>query len=161
MQVSVEDVVQQEARAFLAAWFDTRRIIQTFNFNRFQQEGLSATQFILLNMIGEQKTGATAADLARRLNVDVTTTMRTAESLATRGLLRKAKDPADRRRSFLTLTAKGRKLHARIHEAFIDQIVAAFGAMPASARTGLIAGLSAFVEATNAADVLLMNKRQS
>jgi DNA-binding MarR family transcriptional regulator len=149
MQVYMSSAIQEEAQAFLSAWFDTRRIIQTLNFNRFQQEGLSATQFILLNMIGEAGGGSTAADLARRLNVDVTTTMRTAESLAVRGLLRKAKDPGDRRRSFLTLTAKGRKIHGRIHQAFIDQVVAAFVAMPAKARSDLVDGLVAFVAASS------------
>lgn len=140
--------VQAEAQAFLSAWFDTRRVVQTLNFNRFQQEGLSATQFIVLTMLGEQRPGLGAADLARRLNVDVTTSMRTADSLAARGLLRKAKDPADRRRSMLVLTAAGRKTHARIHGAFVERVVAAFGSMPPRVRAGLIDGLAAFVAAT-------------
>ncbi len=140
--------IRKEAQAFLAAWFDTRRVVQTMNFNRFQQEGLSATQFIVLNMLGEANSRTGAADLARRLNVDVTTTMRTAETLSSRGLLHKERDPADRRRSFLALTAAGREVHARIHKAFVDQVTAAFGSMTPQTRAGLIDGLSAFVAAT-------------
>lgn len=140
--------IHEEAQAFLSAWFDTRRIIQTKNFNRFQQEGLSATQFIVLNMLGEKGRGTTPAYLARQLNVDVTTTMRTADSLAARGLLLKEKDPADRRRSLLALTAAGKKVHARMHSAFIAQVVSAFTAMPPELRAGLIEGLAAFVAAT-------------
>ncbi len=142
--------VHDEAQAFLSAWFDTRRIIQTMNFNRFQQEGLSATQFIVLTMLGEATPGTSPADLARKLNVDVTSTMRTADTLATRGLLRKQRDPADRRRSLLALTAAGRKIHGRMHGAFIEQIVRAFRSMPATQRSGLIEGLAAFVAASAA-----------
>ena len=140
--------IRKEAQDFLAAWFDTRRIVQTMNFNRFQQEGLSATQFILLNMLGEANAATGAADLARRLNVDVTTTMRTADTLAARGLLRRERDPADRRRMVLALTHAGREVHARIHKAFVDQVTAAFAAMPPQVRAGLVDGLAAFVAAT-------------
>lgn len=137
--------VHDEAQAFLSAWFNTRQIIQTMNFNNFQQEGLSATQFVL-TMLGEAVAPDTSpADLARRLNVDVTSTMRTADSLTARGLLRKRRDPADRRRSLLTLTAAGRKVRGRIHSAFIDQVIATFQSMSAIQRSGLVEGLSAFV----------------
>ena len=81
------DDIRSEAQAFLEAWFETRRVVQSLNFNRFQQEGLSATQFIMLNMLGEGAPGQSPADLARRLNVDVTTSMRTADSLVARGLM--------------------------------------------------------------------------
>jgi len=148
MQLSVSDAIENDARAFLDAWFGARRIVQTLNFNRFQQEGLSASQFILLTMLGEGS--ASAAELARKLNVDVTTTMRTAESLAARGLLSKARDTSDRRRTALALTPAGEDVHARIQSAFVAQIAAAFSAMPPPQRAGLVNGLSAFVAAVDA-----------
>ncbi len=143
----MSDAIREEAQRFLAAWLDTRRIVQTLNFNRFQQEGLSASQFILLNLLGEAAPGASAADLARRLNVDVTTTMRTADSLAARGLLERTRDPADGRRWRLALTPEGLAVHARIHAAFVDQVVAAFEVLPGDLRAGLVEGLTAFVAA--------------
>ncbi len=143
----MDDEIREEARRFLDAWFETRRIVQTLNFNRFQQEGLSATQFIMLSMLGEAVEGATASALARRLNVNVTTTMRTADSLAARGLLAKCKDPDNRRRSMLALTEDGKAAHARLHDAFVGQVIEAFVAMPAELRTGLVDGLHAFVAA--------------
>ena len=142
------DDIRAEAQAFLEAWFETRRVVQSLNFNRFQQEGLSATQFIMLNMLGEAAPGQSAADLARRLNVDVTTSMRTANSLVVRGLLTKTRDPADGRRSVLALTEAGRAAFARMHKAFVAQVAAAFGAMPAALRAGLVDGLQAFVAET-------------
>ena len=145
MQAFAPDAIDAQAQAFLDVWFETRRIVQTLNFNRFQQEGLSAPQFILLNMLGEGEAGA--AELARRLNVDVTTTMRTAASLEARGLISRLRDPADRRRSRLTLTDEGRTAHARLHRLFVERVTSAFRAMPPSTRSGLIEGLRMFVAA--------------
>ncbi len=139
--------IREEAERFLEAWFETRRIVQTLNFNRFQQEGLSASQFILLTMLGDGGATVTASALARRLNVNVTTTMRTADSLAARGLLTKARDAANRRRLVLTLTEEGRVVHSRMHEAFVGQVAAAFAAIPQQRRLGLVEGLAAFVAA--------------
>jgi DNA-binding MarR family transcriptional regulator len=148
MQVYMTDAIRDEAQAFLSAWFDTRRVVQTLNFNRFQQEGLSATQFIVLTMLGDSKPGAGPAELARRLNVDVTTTMRTVDSLVARGLLGKEKDPSDRRRWRLALTPDGQTVHGRIQAAFVDQVATAFGAMEPDLRAALVTGLAAFVAAT-------------
>ena len=141
----MDNAIRAEAQAFLDVWFDTRRVVQTLNFNRFQQEGLSATQFIMLTMLGEGGAAQSPADLARRLNVDVTTTMRTADSLVTRGLLLKTRDQSDRRRWMLALTEAGRTVHGRLNEVFVDQVAASFGAMPPGLRTGLVEGLRAFV----------------
>lgn len=145
------DVIRDEAEKFLEAWFETRRIVQTLNFNRFQQEGLSATQFILLTMLGERGAPQSAAELARRLNVGVTTTMRTADSLVARGLLLKTRDDADRRRSLLVLTPAGEAAHRRMHETFVSQVAGAFAAMPQDLRLGLLQGLTGFVAAAGLA----------
>ncbi len=135
--------IQAQAEAFLTAWFETRRLVQALNFNRFQQEGLSASQFILLTMLGEAE--ASPAELAARLNVGVTTSMRTAESLAARGLVTRREDANDRRRSMLALTEQGRQVHARMHAIFMAQVSDAFRAMPPALRFGLVEGLGAFV----------------
>jgi hypothetical protein len=42
--------LEQEATRFIAAWMRLRQVIQAANFNRFQQAGLSATQFMTLNV---------------------------------------------------------------------------------------------------------------
>lgn len=148
MQASVTDAIRNDAQAFLSAWFETRRIVQALNFNRFQQEGLSATQFILLDKLAEAQAGASPTRVARQLNVDVTTTMRTVASLIARGLVRREVDPHDRRRSHLWLTEAGHETHARAHRMFVDQVTAAFEAMPQALRAGLVDGLAAFVAAS-------------
>lgn len=140
----VADAIEKQAEAFLAAWFATRQVVQALNFNRFAREGLSAGQFILLTMLGERG-AASAAEVARSLNVDVTTTMRTAESLAARGLIARERDVADRRRHVLSLTPEGREVHARMQAAFVAQVSRAFRRMPPALRAGLIDGLSALV----------------
>jgi len=40
-----------EVARFLDAWFAARQHIQASNFNRFQGTGLSATQFMTLNLL--------------------------------------------------------------------------------------------------------------
>ncbi len=144
MQVSMDPAIRKEAEAFLAAWLEARRLVQSLNFNRFQQEGLSATQFILLTMLGESDRPLGAAALARRLNVGVTTTMRTADTLIGRDLIAKRRDPDDYRRWLLDLTPSGRAAHARMQAQFIDHVSDAFAAMPADLRSGLLRGLQAF-----------------
>ncbi len=139
----------EEAQAFLEAWFDARRIVQTLNFNRFQQEGLSASQFIVLDMIGRADAPIGPADLARRLNVDVTSAMRTVASLEGRGLIRRSRSPADRRKWLLDTTASGRASFQRMHAQFVAHVGRAFHALSKAQRHGLIDGLRAFVAAAD------------
>jgi DNA-binding MarR family transcriptional regulator len=147
MQESAPGSLDAQARDFLDAWFEVRRIVQALNFNHFQNEGLSASQFILLGMVGEAGGACGAADLARRLNVDVTTTMRTADSLVARGLVARRRSAQDRRRSELALTDAGREAHARLQRLFVERVRAGFQAMPAELRAGLLDGLRGFVTA--------------
>lgn len=134
-----------DAQSFLDVWFEARRIVQALNFNRFQQEGLSATQFIVLDMVGRAASTLSPADLARRLNVDITSAMRTVASLESRGLLRRTRSPGDRRRWLLEMTPSGEASFQRMHAQFVDHVAKAFGALSATQRRGLIAGLRAFV----------------
>lgn len=138
-----------EAQAFLDAWFDARRVVQALNFNRFQQEGLSAGQFIVLDMVGRADAPLGAADLARRLNVDVTSAMRTVASLEGRGLLRRTRSPQDRRKWLLDTTPDGRAVFQRMHAQFVGHVATAFAALSQTQRRGLIDGLRAFVTAAD------------
>jgi DNA-binding MarR family transcriptional regulator len=71
--------------------------------------GLSGLQFWVLVAAAEAQPGS-QAELARRLRFDEPTVSRAVASLARRGLLQVARDPADRRRVRLSLSATGRAL---------------------------------------------------
>lgn len=71
---------------------------------------LTATQARILDRLG-QRPGSTLRGLARALGIRASTASEAVSTLATRGLVRKDRDPADRRRRRLALTEEGR--HAR------------------------------------------------
>ena len=47
----VMEPLEDETTRFLEAWMQVRQMVQAANFNRFQRAGLSATQFMTLNVI--------------------------------------------------------------------------------------------------------------
>ncbi|HEY0784742.1 MAG TPA: hypothetical protein VGD62_02655, partial [Acidobacteriaceae bacterium] len=61
----------EETARFLGAWMQVRQMVQAANFNRFQRAGLSATQFMTLNLVPKQ--GMTLSALARKLNLSTAT----------------------------------------------------------------------------------------
>jgi hypothetical protein len=55
--------LDEETARFMDAWMQVRQIVQALNFNRFQGAGLSATQFMTLNVVPAE--GMTLSELAR------------------------------------------------------------------------------------------------
>lgn len=72
---------------------------------------ITGRQFLVLTFAG---TGdpLSQLDLSRRLGLDPTIVVGLIDSLEARKLVRRERDPADRRRYLLELTPAGRKLHA-------------------------------------------------
>jgi DNA-binding MarR family transcriptional regulator len=71
--------------------------------------GLTAQQRLIVRCIGKYP-GQTAGQLAKLLHVDPGTVSAALNRLELKGLLERRRDPRDRRRASLGLTAKGRKL---------------------------------------------------
>lgn len=71
--------------------------------------GVTAQQRLLIRVLGA-RSGMTAAELAAVLHLDPATISVSLKRLEARGLLKRRRDPADRRRSGLSLTPKGRSL---------------------------------------------------
>lgn len=82
-----KDGLEEAIVRFLDAWLGARQIIQAANFNRFQREGLSATQFMTLNLLPVNKQGLTLSELAKRMNLSLATLAKTVDSLQARGML--------------------------------------------------------------------------
>lgn len=140
-----------EIDRFLAAWFEVRQFIQAANFNHFHKSGLSATQFMILNLLPAAGERMSIGELARRLNLKPATVAKTVDTLEERQMLTRAKSPQDGRQVLLEITAEGSRLQNAAAGHFRDQITAIFEALPAEDRAGLVRGLEGFAREAEAA----------
>src|SRR4051812_20702140 len=74
----------------------------------FSSVGLTAREFLVLSFASASP--LSQQDVARRLGIDPTLIVGVVDDLEGRSLLRRDKDPNDRRRYVLTVTAKGNSL---------------------------------------------------
>jgi MarR family transcriptional regulator, organic hydroperoxide resistance regulator len=74
-----------------------------------EQYGVHAGQDYLLETLWEQD-GLTVGEIAARLAIEVPTVVRTVQRMEVAGVVRREPDPADRRRSRIVLTQRGREL---------------------------------------------------
>ena len=119
-------VLKGEVTRFLEAWFGVRQFIQAANFNRFQGAGLSATQFMTLNLLPAEGDGIAMGELARRMNLKPATVAKTVDSLEARSLVTRMRDEADRRMILVKATANGADLQNAADSHFRAQIEALF-----------------------------------
>ncbi len=137
----------REIERFLEAWFAIRQVIQAANFNRFHKAGLSATQFMILNILPDRSDGMTIGVLAAKTNLAPATIVKTVDSLEDRGMVARTTNAADRRSVLVRITAKGSKLQNTAAGQFRDHIASLFEAMPKSDRDALVQGLESLVRA--------------
>jgi DNA-binding MarR family transcriptional regulator len=149
MQGTVDD---KEVERFLTAWFAVRQLIQAANFNHFQKAGLSATQFMTLNLLPENGDGVTIGELARRMNLKPATVAKTVDSLETRKMLARKKSAVDGRLVLVNRTAKGKTLQNAAAGQFRRHIAKLFSAISLSDRAALTRGLESLVLAARVAD---------
>ena len=141
-------LLKAEVTRFLDAWFAVRQFIQAANFNRFQGAGLSATQFMTLNLLPPIGEGISIGELARKMNLQPATVAKTVDSLEARDMLTRTRHPADKRVVMIQMTESGVALQNAAQGQFQAQIEELFRRMPPDDRTGLIAGLESLVRAT-------------
>jgi DNA-binding MarR family transcriptional regulator len=72
--------------------------------------GLTGREFLVLSFV-RASAGLSQQELSERLGLDPTIVVGLVDALEGRRLMTRAKDPADRRRNVLSLTAKGRAAH--------------------------------------------------
>lgn len=149
-QFSLEEQVEQ----FLTVWFAVRQLVQSLNFNRFHREGMSATQFMLMQLLDNTRTQEPRSIgwLANQMNLDPATVVRTVDSLEKRGLVQRRRDKADRRLVFIEFTEQGRTTQHTMHLTFKSRLIDIFAAMSAEKRTALLEGLSEFITVSRQQD---------
>ena len=141
--------LEEEIARFLEAWMGVRQIVQAANFNQFHRAGLSATQFMVMNVVPTE--GMTLSDLARRLNLSPATLSQTVDSLEERGLLRRAKSAADSRKVNISATAQGEKMQNTASKEFHRTMAELFTKLNKKTRTTMVAGLEQMVCASEEA----------
>lgn len=134
-----------EVARFLDAWFAARQHIQASNFNRFQGTGLSATQFMTLNLLPADGAGIAIGELARRMNLKPATVAKTVDSLEARDMIVRVRSAPDKRLVMVKITSAGMKLQNSANSQFSRQIGKLFKAMLPEERQGLIAGLESLM----------------
>jgi DNA-binding MarR family transcriptional regulator len=73
--------------------------------------GLTGREFLVLSFV-RAVDGLSQQELSERLGLDPTIVVGLIDALEERELVTRRKDPADRRRNLLALTAKGRDVHS-------------------------------------------------
>lgn len=142
MNISTDD---RQISRFLEAWFGVRQIIQAANFNHFHKAGLSATQFMILNLLPEADEGMSMSAIAARTNLKPATIAKTVDSLQERGMVVREKSAADGRLVLVKITGGGRRLQNTAVGQFRTYVTGLFRAMPVKDRKALIVGLESLV----------------
>ena len=132
----------------------SRQIVRELHLldTRHSIEGHSFSECHLLTEL-EQLGQATASDLGERLVLEKSTISRLVRSLARRGQIRVAGDPADGRQRLLTLTEAGRKALKRIHRYSDTLVDDALAYLPGDDRDRVVAGLERYAKALRYARV--------
>lgn len=94
----------------------------------FQPGGVTANQFVLLALLAEAD-GITQRELVQRASSDPNTVRPMLVALEERGLLTRARNPADARARCIRLTAAGRRVYRKLwaeSQGFRRRLAAAF-----------------------------------
>jgi DNA-binding MarR family transcriptional regulator len=138
------DGVREQAARFAALF---RALYLTFHRRdgpRSDLPGASRAVLTHLAVTGPLTVGEAARHLGRAQSV----VSAIVDGLERKGLLERERDPADRRRTLVWLTAAGRELLRRDGEVLaVDALAAALADMPPDVRAGLLAGATALLTA--------------
>lgn len=146
-----EDEIALQVDAFLAGWFRMRQTVMEANFHRAHQQGVSTTQFMVMNLMSEHRASPwTLRRLATALNLEPTTLVRTVDSLEQRGVVLRQRDTRDRRQVHLSLTPLGQEMQTASQIHFQTRLAQIFHAMADDDRRALLTGLAAFASAAQA-----------
>ena len=142
-----DEQILQQVDAFLSGWFRMRQSVMEANFHRAHQQGISTTQFMVMNLLHEEGAPWTLRRLAIALNLEPATLVRTIDSLEQRKIVMRQRDTRDRRQVHLSLTSTGVEMQTASQAHFRARLTQIFQAMSVADRHALIAGLAAFAVA--------------
>ena len=109
--------------------------------------GLSVAQAPVLAILHQAKRPIMITEVARRLLLETPSVTTMIDRLSERGLVERVKDPKDRRKTLVALTAKGKRLVESIREPGRQLQEEMFGALDDGERENLKALLQKFRDA--------------
>jgi len=129
-----------------------REIVRTYQvlMTGFAREtGLPASRFALMRLLAISEGDLGITELARQLGVNPAAVTRQVQELEAEHLVKRRADVKDRRRSYITLSSKGRKRFAEVHERSHDferSLSSVLGAEEMANAAAVLAQLRAFVD---------------
>jgi DNA-binding MarR family transcriptional regulator len=111
--------------------------------------GMPASRFALMRLLALAERDLGVTDLARRLGIDSAAATRQVQELEREGLVGRRADSRDARRSMVSLSAKGKKLFAEIHERTHElegSLASVIGAEAMRSAALVLSQLRAFIE---------------
>lgn len=113
--------------------------------------GLSAAQLFVLGALRDAP-GASLSELAERTFTDRTSVRAVVDRLASHGAVRTARDPGDRRRTLVHMTAAGRRRLDRAPDPPTVQLLTALRRLTPERLRGVTASLGTLIEAMDLRD---------
>jgi DNA-binding MarR family transcriptional regulator len=114
-----------------------------------RETGAPASRFALMRLLAVVEGDIGITDLARQLGINPAAVTRQVQDLEREGLIRRHADGRDGRRSYVSLSPKGKKhfeeIHSRTHE-LERSLESALGADEMRQAAALLSKLRAFVE---------------
>ncbi|GAC1633650.1 MAG: hypothetical protein NVS4B11_35080 [Ktedonobacteraceae bacterium] len=140
--------VNVEVEAFFTVWHKVRHQMVGAHFKQRHQNGMSATQFMILAMMEEAQghEPCTISFFASQLGLDPATVVRTVDSLEKRGLVERRRDTQDRRVVFVEFTEAGLAEQQAARQRFKDRLSLIVRGMSEEGRDCLLKGLQEFVD---------------
>lgn len=80
-----------------------------------RRTGMPASRFALMRLLALAESAVGVMDLSRHLGVNAAAVTRQVKEMESEGLARRRADPGDGRRSYVTLTSRGKRLFEQIH----------------------------------------------
>src|SRR5882757_9689973 len=93
------------------------------------KENISISHWFYLRVLAERGE-LNQLELSRRVGIASTTAVPALDSMESRGLLKRTRDPEDRRKYYVGLTAEGRRLVEKLMPEIIDMITTSLEGIP-------------------------------
>jgi DNA-binding MarR family transcriptional regulator len=125
------------------------RTYQVLSSGVARQTGMPASRFALMRLLALSEGDIGLVELARQLGTNPAAVTRQVQDLEAEHLVKRRADAKDGRRSYVTLSPKGRKRFKEIHERTHElerSLASALGPEEMAAAAAVLANLRAFLE---------------
>ena len=125
------------------------RTYQVLSSGLARQTGMPASRFALMRLLALSDGDIGLADLARQLGTNPAAVTRQVQDLEAEHLVKRRADAVDGRRSYITLSPKGRRRFKEIHERTHElerSLASALGTEEMAAAAATLASLRTFLE---------------